>query len=293
MFNVKFFFSTIKTCHFAINSQIAYYFLIPVVAVLMGRVRRVWHVCAVAVLSALGVVWMNTGLAAAQLLSAEVNHTTMSFARCLPIFAMGSLAAFFYKRLLVDFDLVSKYLAAARSSRSLGYACALLQLLVIRLPHAYPLAGNLLHYYNNALLLAAHLLLMVCAAPNVLTEWLAACVPLRVLGKYSFGVYLFHQSVMWTVMRQLAGSRVPLVSNVDDQILISMSLSLLVGYLFYHTVERHTIRVAQWVNSNSSHLVRHFSFSNNNNTNNRLFKYSLVLNTSSASSSSSSIISSA
>ena len=253
----------------------------------MGRVRRVWHVCAVAVLSALGVVWMNTGLAAAELLSAEVNHTTMSFARCLPIFAMGSLAAFFYKRLFVDFDLVSKYLAAAaRSSRSIGYACALLQLLVIRLPQAYPLAGNLLHYYNNALLLAVHLLLMVCAAPNVFTEWMAACVPLRVLGKYSFGVYLFHQSVMWTVMRQLgAGSRpVPAVSvNVDDQILISMSLSLLVGYLFYHTVERHTIRVAQWVNN--SHLVRHFSF------NIRHTKYTLVHNTYSASSSS--IISSA
>ena len=205
----------------------------------MSRLKRAWHVFAVAALS---LYFALVFLQNAQFRKTRIAYDTMHFARCFPIFFMGSLIAFFYKR--ID-DTGFSMQNHPRASRIVCVLTIVTQIVSVRLRKAYPLTELLTDYYNNALVLALHLFLMLFGSPNVFTDWMGSCRLMRLMGKYSFGIYLFHINVMGAVIW-----KIPIVRNMlfDDKALAVVGLSFAIGYAFFHIVESRMMRLASFVN---------------------------------------------
>ncbi len=78
---------------------------------------------------------------------------------------------------------------------------------------------------------------MLIGSPNDFTNWLQNFKVLRLFGKYSFGTYLL-QGVAQIVYSQ---------RFYFDRIIAVFSMSLVCGFLFYHIVEKNSIKTAVWI----------------------------------------------
>ncbi len=155
---------------------------------------------------------------------------------------MGSLIAFFVKRIE---DTGFSMLHYKRASRLICVLTIITQVASVRIRNGFPLQEILGDYYANSLLLAVHLFLMLIGAPNEFTEWLSESDVMRSLGKYSFGVYLFHIDVLNTFDVVVPGFKRLLF---EEKMLIIFVVSCVVAYVFFHAVERPMIKLATGIN---------------------------------------------
>ena len=227
----------------------------------MSNLKTTPHICLVFVLAILlpcGALLLCKEL----LVSIPIAHTLLTFSTCFPIFFMGSLVAFFYKR-AEDREL-NGLLSSAYPRISYIVAClnVLLQVAVVRLRFALPFRHHLFYYYANGVLLATHMFLMLIGAPNMFTEWLSNSWILCKMGKYSFGAYLFHMLIIANMQRipLLDWARIP----ADDKVLLTFAASFLIAYFFFHLVENNMLRMANYINQKMSGFLDQFTTDKSN-----------------------------
>ena len=211
-------------------------------AFVLSKLKRGWHV---------GLMCLATLLFATVYVQREAlarwpfSSYLITFTECLPIFFMGSLMAYFYKR-LDDMGLCSAL--NNNYPRTHTLICVLnfaLMIIGVRLCFLYPLERSLLHLYNSGLLWFAQMLLMLIGAPNTFTTWLADVHFLRTLGKYSFGFYLFHRvGLVLATKLDLTGR----IFSTEDKLILAILIAFALGFVFYHAVEKHMIRIANHLN---------------------------------------------
>jgi peptidoglycan/LPS O-acetylase OafA/YrhL len=91
---------------------------------------------------------------------------------------------------------------------------------------------------------AFFMLTMLIGAPNDFTDLLNNSKWLKALGKYSFGFYLFHFICKDIVVKYVMHR---VFTNETDILLSVISLSLIVGALFFHLIEENSMRCAQFI----------------------------------------------
>ncbi len=225
--------------------QIMYYVLIPLVAFVLSKLNKWWQIELVAVVSVFCILFKLEKETLLRVSSASVDLT---FGQCLPIFALGSLVAYFFKR-ADDMGICD----SVRNSNLLSsLVCVLnfaLMILGIRMSFIYPLKRNLLHSYNNALFWSFSLFLMLIGEPNgepnLFTKWLTEIHFLRTLGKFSFGFYLFHNVALYLATRMDLPKR---RFSMEDKLIVAILIAFAFGWVFHHCIEKPMIRIAYHVN---------------------------------------------
>ena len=226
--------------------KIIYYFFIPVLAYAMSHMRKTWHVLVMLVATVYFVFfYMRAPVRrfTSQSVRQDVWH---NFVDHWPIFFLGSLIAFFYIRVAEERNItLDKY---PNISAGVGWFAFFAQYVSWRLPVLYlfyPSIQAMLSFYDNCILTALHLALIVFAAPNVFTQWLSKCKVLRNFGKWSFGTYMLHVSVLLF----LGEKNYTMGLHADDLFVLMVLTSFAVGYVFHELVEKHTIRFAHYINN--------------------------------------------
>ena len=164
------------------------------------------------------------------------EHWTMPFQHFFPIFFLGSLIAYCYKR-LEDMDINN----TLRKSQVVSSAIVALTFGTLIFGLRFPYMYEIRDAYTNTMIWAVHMFLMLIGYPNTYTNWMSGAIVLKAYGKYSFGVYLLHiivqRKILYTGM----------FANQVDKLFMCLFLSLLLGIAFYHIVEKNMIRLAQIV----------------------------------------------
>ena len=231
------------------SAKIAYYNVIPIMALILSCFKKKWQVIWLFVVTV--VISMRHMIIYRRYLSSTPSdHNAQTVMKCLPIFLMGSLVAFFYKR-VEDYN-INHMLAEKRPKIAYALACVsvFMQIAIIRLPFFFNYTGNLLVFYINGLIMALHLFLLLVGAPNMLTEWMSSSWILRTMGKLSFGAYLVHMLMFKLVQsrEEWLGKIASVKLNSQEFLLITLITCFTFAYVFYHTVETSMIKLANFVN---------------------------------------------
>ena len=113
------------------------------------------------------------------------------------------------------------------------------------------IGARLQYFFNNlcnfGVYWSIHMLLMLIGAPNNFTNILANFKLLKLIGKYSYGFYLFHGSSMtlwdWQIKNVTDFINIPFY-----KLIILTGQALLFGFVFYNLIENNCIKLAKKIN---------------------------------------------
>ena len=168
-----------------------------------------------------------------------------SFWTALPTFLIGSSMAILYKT-LVESQVNLKINSYKLLSMSISIVSGLMFIIGVRI-HVWCEDYSI---YIYSIYWSAHMLLMLIGAPNQFTTLLSNIKFLKIVGKYSYGFYLFHGLSM-----QLFGiisTKWSFLNMGLIKVLILNAQALLMGCVYYELVETNCIKLAKKINSYTS-----------------------------------------
>ena len=202
----------------------------------MCKLRQRWHL---ALVSAIAVaysahLWLHVDKTWARF------NSSNKFANYVSVFLLGSLVAFIVKR-VEDLELSAKCLHwSPRLVELAALVNVAMQVLGLRLPYELGVAD----YAKNGVFWSAHLLLMLLSAPNAFTRRLNDVRLMRMFGKYSFGIYLFHMFAL-----RVVAANAWLFPTSSLKLAATFALTVPLAVLFYDLIEIRTIRLANKCNA--------------------------------------------
>jgi len=220
-----------KSIYWTVPVEFKYYLVLPFVAAgfaLLRRGRLGWGLCGVAaVLAALHWLWP----------AHESRMNTVELIPYLPIFLLGSLAAFVHWKIQQRGGIDSPVLRAGLEVLALASLLGVVSL-VPSFWNALPgREVNSFHFHRDFLLFGFLWSVFVVAYLNGsgAFRWLLATRPLRYIGVVSFSVYLWHLPILVLVGNHLRA----------DPALVALAviaLALLFSGISYLLIERPFIR---------------------------------------------------
>ena len=215
-----------------------YYILIPPLAFAMSRMTRMWHVL-VMIIFTVGYFGVYLQTKFNKLYPINIfGEPFQNFLDHFPIFFIGSVVAFFYQKAEEYNISLGKY-----PFIKTGFGCfsLLYQFFSFRMKIDYYFPDY--SYYDNSIFLSIHLFLMLICAPNIYTDFLNQCTPLRYFGKWSYGAYLLHLSILAFLIRSKTINKI----FKDDRLVIMVLIQFAVGFVFFHLVEKRIITFANYL----------------------------------------------
>ena len=161
-----------------------------------------------------------------------------------PIFLLGSLIAYVYRRLDIH-DINQKIKHFALVDTCICFLNFSLQIFGMRVYFLFQMQWTEQYYFLNSALWGTQLFLMLIGSPNAFTKWMEAALLCKTYGKYSFGTYLFHIFAFRWLSQQSA------ISNlyIEDKLIMGVGLALIFGYLFHRFIERPSLNIGHRINS--------------------------------------------
>ena len=225
--------------------EIKFYFFIPFIALTGIYFNLNYKLAILFHTSLLIFVWNLSKLN----LNTRVNGTWLLINT--PVFLIGCSIAILIKS-LEDHKLPS--------NRYLSYSIEFISWLMF-------LVGARLEYFLNshfqwAVYWFINMLLMILAAPNNFTDFLTNFQLLRLIGKYSYGFYLFHgiSMTLWQIIYS------NYIRSLFYKIIILTGQTLFFGFIYFHLIENNCIKLAKTINSSLLNKFKLATSYDNDNT---------------------------
>lgn len=167
--------------------EIRFYACVPVMAFFLSRLTRKLNAQAAMLVSLLAMIFIST-------------EQTLRFTQHQPVFFMGSVIAFAYRSL--EKVNINQKIREANEHASFTIGCLTLAMLLVGIRMHVYLSVNLNSPTKHGLYWSVFLLMMLIGAPNPFTDLLGQSRVLRETGKYSFGLYLWHDYAL-KIFRQI------------------------------------------------------------------------------------------
>jgi peptidoglycan/LPS O-acetylase OafA/YrhL len=163
----------------------------------------------------------------------------------LPVFITGSSLANLYTS-LTDSNLMEKINNNRLMTNSLSMICFVCFLIGSRF---YVWFDRLTYHF--CVFWSTHLLMMLVSAPNnYVTSFLEKFKLLKIIGKYSFGFYLFHGLSIGLYRKEKNFLKeIDLLDYFLIRVIILYTQALFFGYLFFVLIENNCIKMANIINA--------------------------------------------
>lgn len=176
-------------------------------------------------------------------------ETTVDIKLTLFVFFTGSLLAYIYKTAEQShlFERLQQVTLFHRTVSFLSYAVMIYFYLVFM--HNFSPIPSGTFYSRAGILIGIVLLLFlfVRTEHNFVKAFFENSSLLSDCGKYSFGIYLFHQVVIGVMNTEYIKTNVVSHLKLPIKYLVLYLLAYLFGYLFFHLIEKHLINFANKV----------------------------------------------
>ena len=174
----------------------------------------------------------------------NLDLTNTSLFQMYPIFLLGSLIAYVYRRLDM-YDINQKIKHFPLIDTCICVLTFFLQIFGIRVFYLFEMEWTEKFFFWNSAIWAFLLFMMLIGSPNEFSKWMDAALLCKNYGKYSFGTYLFHVLPLRWISKQ------PWLDNlfIEDKIIIAISFALIIGYLFHRFIEKPSLNLGQRINS--------------------------------------------
>ena len=217
--------------------EIRYYFLIPFISILFSRVYKlkllVWSLFLVK-------LFYLAKIKQYKWVKMYEDNQINELSGYLPIFLAGSILAGLYANLEE-----TKWIEKLSNSRIYNYILTILSLIVFVLiarSHAqYKTVRDDAYLYSAGITIFMFLLLV--SPSNLIAKYLSSEFMLKSIGKYSYGTYLFHKTVIRNNFIIITFKNYLKIST--DLCLATIFISFCYGFLFSHLVENNSISIAK------------------------------------------------
>jgi peptidoglycan/LPS O-acetylase OafA/YrhL len=217
--------------------EIRFYFLIPFISLVFSRIYKYYLI--VWPLQILNVIFLIQ-IRRKGLFSISDGE---SFLRVyLPIFFIGSTTAMAF--INIEENKLLKKLDSFRIYQLLSSVpCFAIFFTLARIEGWYNIERDDSYICTSAMSI---LLLIILVAPsNFFNYVMTNTIVFKIFGKYSYGTYLFHGYVIYYIKKNEKIRRY--TNNLTDLVLITVCLSLLYGFIFFHAVENNLMYLSKYV----------------------------------------------
>lgn len=171
-------------------------------------------------------------------------ETTVDLKLTIFVFFSGSLLAYVYKTVEQShlFERLQQETWFHRIVSFISYGIMVYFYLVFAHDFSPIVPGTA--YSRPGFLIGIVLLLFLCVRTefNFVKAFFESSNLLSNCGKYSFGIYLFHQVVIGVLHTEYMRTNVVLHLKTPIKFLLLYSVAYLVGYIFFHLLEKHLIK---------------------------------------------------
>jgi peptidoglycan/LPS O-acetylase OafA/YrhL len=223
--------------------EIKYYFLIPVICLIVSILRKQWHVCCLGIVAFILIIeFYNPFGNVFSVYNGYDKNTTyyrnFSLMEFLVVFLKGSLIA------ILNYGMKMQNINCEPSGIYHRTLCAIT---LTALLYQYRYALYVKELWNPNDIISEYLgfivlLSMILGAPNYFTTIFDNII-LRSIGKYSYGIYLLHVLGTLLYMNHLRPSVAPLINEFIPVIFICYIL----GMIWFYCVENVLLKVASWI----------------------------------------------
>ena len=213
--------------------EIRYYFLIPIIAFVSVKFYKnkmiVWS------LFLLNLIFLSS-INKYKLFSIGEDLENSRFSRYLPIFMSGSILAIVYLN-LQETKWIEKLNQNNIYKYSMWIPCVYVFWYLCRAHAWYGTIRNDAYLYSAGINLFMFLLLI--SPSNFMADYLSKETLLKLYGKYSYGIYLFHYDILDCLQ--------PLKLIITDRVVYLHIFALFAGMLFYYIVENNLMIIARYL----------------------------------------------